>query len=603
VAPLSLVDDVSAPTSEAVQLFVERVSAAVPSFSLTDDNRQPVVEICARLDGIPLAIELAAARVKTLDPGQIVARLDNRFQLLVGGGRTAPPRQQTLQATVTWSYELLGVDDRSLFDQLAVFSGGWDLNAAEVVCAEQGSAKDDVLNGLERLVDRSLIVAEHRRYRLLETLRQYANARLRRSDAMGLLRERHASSYLGLAQTATPELKRADQAAWLDRLAIEHDNLRAALRWSVDVGRPEVGLRMAIALARFWEIHGHLGEARRWFAEVNALPDSDQQPISMRAAAVAHAGYFAYIQGDIAAAVSMLEEGLRLARVAGATATTAFALYGLGQIAQYRRDHAAARPLLRESLALARQLEDAWATARVLGNLATLDREEGDIEQARSLMEEALAIAQGAGERRIESMLQISLAMIAFMTADLATATAYLEASLATKRELGDRYGAAMAHRTFGWVAFDGEDYVAACHHFREVLSLVRDLGAYQAEPRVLAGLGCVAVQVGHLESAMRLFAAEARVAGSADIQTPSSFLDRRHEPFVEAARQSLGRAAAKLWSEGWALGQEQIQAEAASVTQAAADARLTRTSGAGSGHSEDRPQIVRNRILADAQG
>ena len=194
MAPLSLTEVAGGLSSEAVQLFVERAVAAAPSFALTVENRQAIVDICAHLDGIPLAIELAAARVKTLSPEQIATRLGDRFRLLVGGSRTAPPRQRTLQATLTWSYELLGDDDRRMFEQLAVFSGGWDLEAAELVCADQTTATRDVLNGLDRLVDRSLVVAEHGRYRLLETVREYALERLPQTAAVGALRERHANN-------------------------------------------------------------------------------------------------------------------------------------------------------------------------------------------------------------------------------------------------------------------------------------------------------------------------------------------------------------------------------------------------------------------------
>jgi predicted ATPase/DNA-binding XRE family transcriptional regulator len=570
VAPLSLVDDASTHTSEAVQLFVERAAAALPTFSCTDDNRRAVMEICARLDGIPLGIELAAARVQALTPAEIVTRLDDCLQLLIGGSRTAPPRQQTLHAAITWSYELLAVDDRRLFDQLAIFSGGWDLRAAEMVCAEPGLARDHVLNGLQRLVDRSLVRTDHGRYSLLEPLRQYADERLRGSDALSALRSRHALYYLRLAEAAEPELKRADQAAWLERLALEHDNMRAALRWSIEVNQFEMGLRMAIALARFWEIREHLSEGRRWFARLLELSDSDQQAIALRAAAVAHAGYLAYAQGDVDASLPLLEEGLRLARLADAPATMAFALYGIGQISQYRHDHATAWSLLTESLALARELNDAWATARVLSNLGGLAREKGDLELARSLYEEGLAIAHYAGERRMESTLQISLAMLAFMTADLTTATSLLQDSLATKRELGDRYQAAIAHRAFGWIAFDRGDYVAACEHFVEALSIVRGFGAFEGTPRVLTGLACVAVQLGEMETALRLFAAEDRLVASASMQVPS-FLDSRHEPFEEAARLACRSQAERVWREGLSLGPEQIEAAIAAV-QAAVD-------------------------------
>jgi predicted ATPase len=548
-------------------------SRQVECRSISSWRRAAAARCRARLDGIPLAIELAAAKVKALTPAQIVTRLDNRFQLLIGGSRTARPRQQTLHATLTWSYELLEVNDRGSFDQLAIFSGGWDLEAAELVCTESVLARDDVLNGLLRLVDKSLVLADRGRYRMLETIRQYAVERLRDRNAVDAQRERHAHHYLRVAQFAEPEVKRAGQAAWLERLAIEHDNLRTALRSSIDVGRPEVGLRLAIALARFWEIRGHFGEGRRWFAELLSMPDSAQLGVSLRAAAVARAGYLAYLQGDVAAALQMLDEGLRMARRANALDTVAFALFGLGQMSMMRRDFVTARPFLNESLALGRQLNDAWATARALSWVGTLAREEGDIEMARALLEEGLAIARQAGERRIESSLEISLAMIAYITNDLTTAAVLLEDSLVTKRELGDRYQTAMARRTFGWVAFDRGDYVSACEQFLEALAIVRDLGTLEATPRALTGLACVAVQRGQMDIAVHLFAAEARISEYASMQAPS-FLGERHKRFQEVAQLALGIQAEIAWREGLALGPEQIWAEAATVAQAAADAR-----------------------------
>lgn len=576
VAPLSLADN----ASEAVQLFVERASAVAPSFSLTASNRQAVIEICRRLDGIPLAIELAAARVTTLTPAQIGARLDDRFQLLVGGSRTAHPRQQTLHATLCWSYDLLRVDDRKLFDQLAVFSGGWDLDAAELVCTSGGISADEVLIGLQRLVDRSLVLAEQGRYRMLETVRQFARERMRQSDALDALSERHARYYIQLAEAAEPELKRANQAAWFERLALEHDNLRVALRWSLDADEPAIGLRLAVALARFWEVRGHYNEARRWLAEILGAADSARQPLSFRAAGVAHAGFFAYIQGDLAAAFDMLEEGLCLARIADAPAIAAFALHGLAALASSKGEGAAQRSLLQESLAIARQLEDGWATARVLSNLGSLSCEEGDVEMGRSLLEEGLAAARRAGERRIESTLQVNLAAIALQATDLAAATTYLGAALATKAALGDRYGQAKAFRNLGWAEFESENYVAACRHFQEVLSISRDLGVVEDIPGALAGLACVAIQLKHPERAMRLSGAADRVAESvgslrsedanADVQYGSS---ARRTAMLQITRQRLSGTAETLWSEGWLLERDEVEAEAAAVARAAGDA------------------------------
>ncbi|MCI0354796.1 MAG: AfsR/SARP family transcriptional regulator, partial [Acidobacteria bacterium] len=277
VPPLSLPDSRHLPSiewlgqAEAIQLFVERAGAALPTFALTDENAPAVAQVCQRLDGMPLAIELAAARVKVLTVPQIAARLDDCFKLLAAGSRTIVSRHQTLRAAIDWSYELLSEQERVLFQRLAVFEGGFTLEATEGVCAGRGIEPDDILELLSHLVDKSLVVVgtqqqgREARYRLLETIRQYARDKLLGSAEAEIIRQQHAAYYLTLAEQAELKLQGLEQLAWLDRLEVEHDNLRAALRWSqAEAQAGETGLRLAGTLGLFWYLHGHWSEGRGW---------------------------------------------------------------------------------------------------------------------------------------------------------------------------------------------------------------------------------------------------------------------------------------------------------------------------------------------------
>ena len=331
----------------AVRLFVERARFGQPGFALSAQNARDVLTVCRRLDGIPLAIELAAARVAVLSPRQLAERLDDRFRLLTRGNRAAPARHQTLRTLVDWSYGLLTPEERSLFDRLAVFAGGFSLEAAEAVCAGEGLDQADVLPLLSLLVEKSLVNAGEEedarvRFRLPETLREYARERLDGAGApgaaAGATRGRHAGFYTDLAEEAQPALAGPAQGAWLDRLEREHDNLRAALRWHLDGGDARGALRLGAALGRFWAMRGYLSEGRVRLAE--ALATSRRQaarrgpaasgdgapraPAGLeRARALYSAGFLAWRQGDAAAARPLLEASVSLARSLGDPRTTA----------------------------------------------------------------------------------------------------------------------------------------------------------------------------------------------------------------------------------------------------------------------------------------
>ena len=390
--------------SEAVRLFVDRSRSVLPGFALTDRNAASVTQICRRLDGIPLAIELAAARVSTLGVEQIVARLDDRFRLLSDASRRMPARHRTLAATVEWSYELLSEDEKLLFRRVAVFAGGWTLEAAEAVCSGNGLQSEEVIDRLSRLADQSLVVVEGQetvaRYRLLETLRQYAWERLEAAGEAAMLRDHHRDWYLALAQRADAALNGPAQSEWLTVLEREHDNVRAALRWCLDSGAIDTALALATAYSYFWEIRGHRyrTEGRRWLEEGLAV-SSGVGSVPVRARAAYWAGTFAAQQFDFSRAVVLLEDSLRLSRTLQDQRGLAEALLGLGQVALLRGEYQRAEEMLSESRRLAEELGDlvmlAWAV-RALGAVA---RALGDAERALSLANESLALCRAVGDK------------------------------------------------------------------------------------------------------------------------------------------------------------------------------------------------------------
>src|SRR5918998_4342554 len=330
----------SLPRYESARLFVERTMAVKPTFALTEQNAPAVAQICYRLDGIPLAIELAAARAKVLSVEQIADRLDDSFGLLSAGGRATRPRQHTLHATMDWSHELLGREERILFRRLAVFSGGFSFEAAESVCIGEDVERDEVLGLLSRLVDKSLVVARaergETRYRLLETIRQYGREKLEESGEEAEVGQRHAGYCLGFAEEAERELGGPDQARWLTRLEAEHDNLRAALSWSLgEVGDAGLGARLTAALWSFWSTRGYVNEGRKWLE--SAISRSEHAvtapPTLARAKALNGAGVLAMVQDEVGAAKVHIEEGLSLYRELGDKEGIASSLVSLGSVA------------------------------------------------------------------------------------------------------------------------------------------------------------------------------------------------------------------------------------------------------------------------------
>jgi predicted ATPase/serine/threonine protein kinase len=447
-APARVTSASQIAASEAVRLFVERAAAVQPDFALRDDNAATVAEICRRLDGIPLALELAAARARVLSVEQIRDRLDDRFRLLTGGSRVALPRHQTLRAALQWSYDQLAEPERLLLRRLSTFAGGWTLERSAQVC-DGDSDEFEILDLLTRLVDKSLVVVDREegrapRYRYLESVRQFALEELAASGEAQPIRSRHLDVFLELARVSERGLLGPDQAQWITHLAAEEENLLAALAWSTQA---EDGARKGLALAgsmwRFWSLRGRYELGRR--ALEDALRRDAGTASELRATALVRAGGFALYQSDYAAARPLIEEGLRLYRQLGDRKGVARALSGLGVVAMYQADGAAARAAAEESLELYRQLGERRGEALALHNLGYLEACAGQPAAARSWYEPALELLRQVGDRETAALTQSGLGKAWTALGDHAAASEQFRAALTTARELGVRRVAAYA--------------------------------------------------------------------------------------------------------------------------------------------------------------
>src|SRR5215203_2646762 len=547
---------------ESVRLFVDRARQRDPSFELISSNGQAVAQVCRRLEGIPLAIELAAGRIELLSAEQLATRLEDFLKLLTGG-RTADPRHRTLRATLEWSHELLSEAERTLFRELSVFAGGWTLEAAEEVCSGEGIERGDVLEVLSELVDKSLVVVEASpgeqgvpRFRMLEPVRQYGRERLEESGAAEWVRERHAGYYLALAQEAEPELEGADQIRWMDRLEAEHDNLRAALSWALEGGQAELGLRLAGALRLFWVGRNHYREGRRWYEE--GLKRGHSAPQHMRAKALVGAGFFTVSLGDLELARERFEDGLILYRQVGDRRGAANCARFLGRIRFELGDWERAEALFEEALPLARESGSIRETCNALSTLSYMAACRGDVKRAQALGEESLAIAREAGDTISVAYASNYLAVTAMLGGDYERAQTLFEAALEMTQMTGNRKGQAISLNNLGLVALCQADYARAAKLSLESLRLSVELLDHQVIPWSLDALAAVCGQQGSVGRAARLWgAAEALREASGFSQPPDD--KRVLEPFLETARSRLEEAAFQAaWEEGRAMTEEQ---------------------------------------------
>jgi non-specific serine/threonine protein kinase len=567
VPPLSVPDlDGPAPLSrreigrvESVRLFLERAAAAAPAFALTDETAETVARICARLDGIPLAIELAAARARVLPVGQILARLEDRFRLLKSATPGQLPHHETLRATVDWSYDLLSLDERTLFDRLSVFAGGASLEAVETVCADESIHSENVLDLLTHLADKSLLYPEEgaggsARYRLLETLREYGRERLKAAGALARFEERHAGHFAELAARAEPELSGPRQPIWLSRLSEEHDNLRRALQRAVDGGDGARALRMARALWRFWWTLGYWDEGRRRLEAVLAMPAASAR-VPDRAHTLRGMGVFARRQGEPRLAETLLRESLAISRETGDLAGVAAATLALGSLANDLGRPSEARALYEESLPLYRDIGDHSGEAAALHNLANVAEGEGDFGTAGSLYDSALSLHRRLGNAAAEATTLNGLGSVAKGRGEWEAARAHHDAALRLQRRLGDRRGIAYSLGELGSISGELGERERARELLVENLKIVCDMGDRVWIADSLERFAAFAARCGEHDRALRLEGAAAALReeiGAPLAPAEGADLARRLEP----ARMGLGAArAGAAHREGRALG------------------------------------------------
>jgi non-specific serine/threonine protein kinase len=531
-------DAVELATFAAVRLFAERARGVRPDFAVGPRNVRAVGGICSRLGGLPLAIELAAARVPVMSPEEIVASLNDGFRLLSGGSRTAPPRQQTLRATLDWSHELLSPIEQTLFRRLAVFAGGFDLDSVEVVGGQDPIQRIDVLDLLARLVDKSLVQADPSngvaRYRLLEPVRQYAREQLTTSGEGTAAEASHAAYFVNLAETAEPKLMSVDRGTWVARLETEHQNLRSALSWLLSAGEAETALRLATALTPFWSNRGHLSEGRSWLerALTTARPDVAAE---RRAKALSCAGMLAMLQGDPSGARALLQESLTLLRATGGPREAAEALGMLAHAVHFEGDIPAMVALGEQSLALYRELDDRPGMAGALGQLGHAAWHKQDYPAAWALLNDALTLLQ-----------------------ELKTSWSLWNPFMSITHVLW----------TLGNVARDGGDYVTARSLYAESMAAAQAQGSAFHVAVLLDSFASLAAACGDAARAARLLGAAEVVRRANDVALAPVYRRDFYDAISQNVHAALDAASLRgLLAEGAAMSWDQAVAYALTET------------------------------------
>ncbi len=592
----------------AVALFLQRAQTINPDFQLTESNAAAITSICLRLDGLPLAIELAAARIKLLSPQELLVRLEDPLAVLTDGPRDLPVRQQTLRNTILWSYQLLSAWEQQLFRLLSVFVGGCTLAAAEAVSASQSASEHEhrILDGLASLISKSLLLTiqqegEPSRLFLLETIREYGWECLEASGEMERVRSAHARYYLRLAEEAEQHLSGREQAKWLARLEREHSNLRAALQWLLDQAEQgtsrEMALRLATALGEFWLIRGHGSYGH--LALERALANSEGAPAPYLAKGFAIAGLIASGQGDLGQAESWIEESLALSHQLDDTRGRARALRELGYVAMLRGENGKAHALLEEGLTLFRELgdtegisdsfltqadvfliqgeysrastllEESLAFYRNAGSLAMVSQTlnllasaafyQGDGHRAYTLLEESLALARAADDKDNIAYALMLIGLVHLLQGETTTARALLEEGLALARVGGWRERMAWGLYGLGWTAFFEQRYETARSLFEEGLALCKAVGNQVFMAFYLEGLASVSALQGQLAQAARLWGVAERLRTELDATVPP-VMQHAYEQFRQQVQSQLGEETfSALWDQGRTIPQGQV--------------------------------------------
>jgi predicted ATPase/DNA-binding SARP family transcriptional activator/DNA-binding CsgD family transcriptional regulator len=606
VDPLSLPDRDGVPSVdglmryEALRLFVDRARLRLPDFELTEENAEAVARVCRKLDGMPLAIELATARMGALAVENVAQRLEISLDVLKGASRTAAARQRTLKATLDWSHDLLSEAERVLFRSISVFAGGWTLEAAEAVCSEDGTEHEEVLDLLSALVDKSLVLAGvvsrgPVRYRMLEPIRQYAHEKLEESGETVELRNRHAAFFLALAEEAEPKLAGPQQRVWVVRLEAEHDNLRRALSWSLDMEKKGTALRLGAALWRFWHVRGYLSEGVRWMERVLSSGELGASPARVKA--LEGMGWLTQSQGDYERAEATYEEMLELSRQLGDEESIATALNSLGTVAAQRGDNELARTLLTENLKVLEKLEEQgnpsapikrFHALNLLGLLAI--REEGDYARGAALWEQSLALAREAGDTDRVGLMLSNLGYPALLQGEHERARQLSEAALDIARELGSVEFAPTASINLGLAALGLGEYEQAQGSFQEALVISQDTGRKLNVIETLEGMASLTAAQGKTSRAARLRgAAEAARTVTGIALAPDE--QGLHELHLAPVRSQLGESE---WGEALAEGRMMSLDEAAEYALSEEDDQPEATIAQGpSAYAEPRDELT----------
>jgi predicted ATPase len=526
VPPLPLANPSNLPPldelaqTDAVALFLARVRMRLPDFQLTATNSREVAAICVELDGLPLAIELAAARVALLSPRMLLARLQHRLAVLTDGPQDLPERQRTLRGTIEWSYRLLDLSEQLLFERLAVFAGGWDLDAAEAICNTVGPLALKILDGLQALLDKHLIQRSggsggETRFSMLETLREYALERLAQRGEAQAVEQAHARHYLALAQSAAPALRGPEQIGWFDRLDEEHANLRIALGQYLSDRNAMGALRLASALHWFWFARGYLAEGRSWLEQGLALAEDSQlfsnaETLTVVVRAHYAAGQLAAFQGDLAAARSRLERAISLCRtIDGREAQRILhdALMFFVVTTVWQGDFAAADPAITEYNAVVAALDEPWTNAMRAFNTGRMHLHQFyDVTAAQAYLQEAQVLLRAVGDTGFLTQVLIDLGSIALATGDVKAARHSLSEALVAAQATKDRIAEANVLNNLGEVARLTGDDATAAHFYEASLRIHRDLDAKNEIPRLLHNLGFLALHDGNIARARSLF-------------------------------------------------------------------------------------------------
>jgi predicted ATPase/DNA-binding SARP family transcriptional activator/DNA-binding CsgD family transcriptional regulator len=599
VRPLSVPERGRTPASEqlegyeSIRLFVERARGHDPSFSLNPQKGKAVADICRTLEGIPLCVELAAARVGTLSLERISERLESSLELLTRGGRTAAPRQRTLKGTLDWSHDLLNEPERNLFRRLSVFAGGWTLEAAEVVRTGEGAAQEEVLDLLSGLVEKSLVVAEppaegEARYRLLEPIRQYAREKLEDRGEARTVRQMHASFFLALAEEANLKLRGPQTTVWLGRLEPEYDNLRAALSWSLEGGDLTLGLRLSAALWMYWRTRGYLSEASQWLEE--ALAKGAAVEPAARAGALRGMGYVLREQNDLQRSEACFKKGLALYEELGDKERVADSLASLGWVAQYQGDAARATAFFERSLATARGSGNQAVIPSVLNGMAFIAREGRDFGRAQELWGEALEVAREQGDLFEAATILKNMGYTELAWDNHERSTELIEEALVLGRKIGNRFMETDCLAILGTAAALRGDPQHAKSLLQESLVFYLELGLKANVAESLERLAETAGALGEDVRAARLWGAAETMRETFGISW--TLAERMlHEPRLRAARTQLGEAAWKAaFAEGEAMGLEEA------VEYALSEERPTTASTVAPEHasSDQRPALTR---------